>query len=160
MLMTLVATSACDTEEAAPQPPPLKVSKNVTLAGPITEFAQSELRDSDTLVIDLRLADEEGTLEEGARLSEAGIRYLHFPMGREVTRDQVERFATALSENSDRPLLLHCSSGNRAGLLWAAHLIEQGGDAEQAIRLVSPIANRVPIQQAIRDYQAVREVGR
>jgi uncharacterized protein (TIGR01244 family) len=74
-------------------------------------------------------------------------------MGRApLSSTEIANFEALLAEHPDQPILIHCASGNRAGLLWAVHMINQGTDVEEAIQHVSGLANREPVHQAIRDY--------
>ncbi|MDA1075326.1 MAG: sulfur transferase domain-containing protein [Proteobacteria bacterium] len=139
-------------QDAASPPQSLKVAPQVTLAGFIDQVPAEQLRESNTLVIDLRTA-EEGTADEQTRLTQAGVSYANIPMGRApLSSTQIADFEALLAEHPDQPVLIHCASGNRAGLLWAVHMINQGTDVEDAIQHVSLIANREPVHQAIRDY--------
>lgn len=157
ILVGLFTLLGCDATETAPPAERLQVAPNVTLAGAIDGYSDIELRKEDTLVVDLRLV-EEGAQDAKARFGAAGIRYAQLPMGRDTpTLEQVQHLERILSENTDRPILLHCSSGNRAGLLWASHLIEQGVAVDEAVSRVSSIANRESVQQAIRNYAGGRD---
>lgn len=116
MLVTfqLLLANASEKQTGISKPPQSQpVSEWVTLAGQI----------------DLRLEEEEGVEDEQDRLAKAGVQYLHLPTGRYVPRvEQVRLFANILNNNPDRPILVHCSSGNRE-----------------------------PIRQAIRGYRAGAE---
>ncbi len=143
----VLSNSAPDAEPNTHQ-----VSDWITLAGVIDQSSDAQLAKTNTLVVDLRLA-REGIEADQSRFAEIGVDYLHLPMGRELpSADQVAAFDRILTDNPDRPILLRCGSGNRAGLLWAAHSIENGLDAEEAIRRVSGIANLEFTQQSIRAY--------
>lgn len=71
-------------------------------------------------VLNLRPHDEEGARDEKAELQEFGIGYVHLPIGGadDLSRENVERFDEIL-ERAERPLLVHCSSSNRVGALFA-----------------------------------------
>ena len=158
ILVALQSWPAMASEPKADRPRPPQsqsVSEWVTLAGRIDHRSAEDLRREDTLVIDLRMDEEDGLKDEQDRLANAGVQYVHLPTGRSVPSvAQVRRLEKVLNDNPNRPILLHCSSGNRAGMLWATHLIEQGMDPESALKRVQPIANRAPIQQAILGYRA------
>ena len=156
VVMSIHPTMALASERPV-QPEPQQVSQWVTLAGRIDHYSAESLKRDNTLVIDLRLA-EEGLADEQDRLAKASVAYVHLPTERKVpNREQVRRLAKLLDDNPGRPILLHCSSGNRAGMLWAANLIEQGMTAAEALERVQPIVSKEPIRQAIRDYPAGEE---
>ncbi len=130
----------------------LQVSERVTLAGILNEAAIDDLSAQGTLVIDLRTA-EEGIDVEQQKLSDANVAYAHLPMGRKpLPVATVAALKTLLADNSDRPVLIHCASGNRAGLLWAAHLLDAGTPLNEALATVADIATKTTTTDAIRTY--------
>ena len=70
-------------------------------------------------------------LPEGERLSgepqtaaHYKITYLALPLDIEnFNRRTVERFAEMLYAHPERPILIHCSTGNHVGALWFAYLV-------------------------------------
>lgn len=136
---------------------PLSVKKDVTLAGVLNEGAEQALSRHGAFVIDLRTSMEEGVSSEAQALEKAGVTYSHLPIGRSpLSSATVQTFQHLLSNHPDQPILVHCSSGNRAGVLWAATLIEQGQTVEDAMKAVDVVVTRDSTRQAIRDYAARR----
>ncbi|MFV2089721.1 MAG: beta-lactamase hydrolase domain-containing protein [Pseudomonadales bacterium] len=130
----------------------LQVSDRVTLAGLLDAQALPQLRDEGVVVVDLRTA-EEGVAEEATQMKQAGITYYNLPVGRDgLSADVREKFSALLEEHSGRPVLVHCRSGNRAGLLWATHLIDEGKTAEEALSVVDGIVTSHGIRGAIKNY--------
>lgn len=90
-------------------------------------------------VINLRTAEEMEELgwNEEARAEELGVEYVNIPIAGpdDLTRDNVERFDEAVEE-AEEDVLVHCSTSNRVGALFAlrAHWIE-GKDAEEALEI-------------------------
>ena len=82
--------------------------------------------------------DGELQWDEGAVVDSLGMRFVSIPMPNPLTEIPdawVEQF-DALMRDAERPLLLHCSSGNRVAGLWAVWLAEhQGVDRAQALEL-------------------------
>ncbi len=151
-LLTVLSIAA----GAAPQVPvsayELQVSDRVTLAGLLEAQAVPQLQDQGAVVVDLRTA-EEGVAEEAEQLDRAGITYYNLPIGRDgLSADTREMFATLLEDHPGQPVLVHCRSGNRAGLLWATHLMDQGKTAEEALAVVDKIVTSDEIRGAIKDY--------
>lgn len=83
-------------------------------------------------------AEHELAWDEKALADSLGLRFVTIPMEKpvtEITDDQVRRFAE-LMKTGERPMLLHCGSGNRVAGLWAVWLAEhQGLAADEALRL-------------------------
>lgn len=76
--------------------------------------------------------------DEAAAIRAAGMDYVFIPMDKPVqaitdeTLDALDR----VMREAERPLVLHCSTGNRTAGLWAVWLAEREGVApEEALRL-------------------------
>ena len=88
-------------------------------------------------VVNLRTSEEPLDWNEPARVEELGMRYVSLPIAGAagVTRDNAEKLARIL-EKAERPLLLHCGSGNRIGALFALQAYYLEGEApETALRI-------------------------
>jgi uncharacterized protein (TIGR01244 family) len=84
-------------------------------------------------VIDIRTEGEDRGLDEPAIVTELGMEYVLFPVGRsDITFKKAEELA-ALLEQHDGPVLVHCASGNRVGALLALQAFNETGDAEHAL---------------------------
>ena len=83
-----------------------------------------------TTIITCRTRSEvEGlTFNQDELVSELGMRYIHIPMGGHsgYSPEQVKRLADILSR-TDGDVLIHCTSGARARLLWMAYLVAHEG---------------------------------
>ncbi|MCB1282585.1 MAG: hypothetical protein KDB18_13770, partial [Salinibacterium sp.] len=95
------------------------------------EFAASQ---GVTMVVDLRRDQElaqDGTPEREV-VEALGMKYRHLPVDPSrfgpMTAD---RFDAIIAEESG-PILVHCSTSNRAGGLWATWLARHGGETPQA----------------------------
>jgi protein tyrosine phosphatase (PTP) superfamily phosphohydrolase (DUF442 family) len=138
----------------SPVPPtkPLQVTETVTLAGLLPDAMIPSLQEEDVLVIDLRTPDE-GIQTEVDLLSAENVEYVNIPVGRSpLERATVDRFSQLINGNFERKILVHCSSGNRAGILWAAYLIDKGVPVIDAVDKVLPVVTKEPAHQAILDY--------
>ncbi len=64
--------------------------------------------------------------------------FVNIPMTKpitEITDEQVHRFSEMM-KNGQRPMVLHCGSGNRISGLWAVWLVERQNMApERAVHL-------------------------
>lgn len=78
-----------------------------------------------TTLINLRTPEEEGFMRNEAEIAiRSGMRYVHVPVaGKEgLTLSKARDLDAVLQSDENRPVLIHCSSGNRAGALlglWA-----------------------------------------
>ncbi len=84
-------------------------------------------RSGTTTVVNLRTQAEIDRLDfdPKAETEARGMRYVHIPMGGDdgYTTEQVDELAASMKD-VEGPVLLHCASGGRARLLWAAYQIE------------------------------------
>jgi uncharacterized protein (TIGR01244 family) len=86
-------------------------------------------------VIDLRMPEENRGYDEAAAAEALGIEYHNVPVGGPTLGDAetYERFFE-LFESVERPVVVHCASGNRVGGLYYAWLVaRQGVPREEAI---------------------------
>ena len=77
-------------------------------------------------ILDLRGVDEDRGFDEVRVVGEAGLSYVSLP----ITRDTMAEDATfdrylELFRESERPILVHCASGNRVGALYYAYLVSE-----------------------------------
>lgn len=88
-------------------------------------------------IINLRRPDERGTRGEAETVAGLGMAYVSLPVdGADgLTEENAAALAAALAE-AERPLLLHCGSGNRVGALLAMKAFWlDGASAEEALEL-------------------------
>ncbi len=108
-------------------------------------------------IVDLRTPNESGVREEAAAAERAGIRYVNVPTTpATLNGDQVRQVAGALDDPANRPVLLHCASGNRAGAVMALYREHvHGVSHEAALAEARSVGLRSPEAMA-----AVERVGR
>lgn len=130
----------------------IQVDPDIFLAGSLTGQAPPLIKRRNAVVIDLRRA-EEGVDTEAAQMRSLGVPYFNLPVTLD-TLDQgmVSQFDTLLSEHSGRPIIVHCQSGNRAGLLWAALQKSRGMTSAEANSTVSDIVTKPGVRKAIQEY--------
>jgi uncharacterized protein (TIGR01244 family) len=88
-------------------------------------------------VVNLRAASERpDPAAERAFAEDHGLTYFHFPVqGTAVTAAHADQLHDVLSTPGRRPVLLHCSTANRVGGLWALYLVRHRGAApDEALR--------------------------
>jgi rhodanese-related sulfurtransferase len=57
-----------------------------------------------------------------------------------------------LEANANRSVVMHCGTGNRAAMIWAALQMNQGQTADAVLASVGPLVTREPVEAAIRAY--------
>lgn len=91
-----------------------------------------------TLVVNLRTPAEDAGFDEAALVRELGMAYVSLPVGGPagLGREQAARLDAVLAAHPDERILLHCSSGNRVGALFALRAgLLQGEDTETAVAI-------------------------
>jgi len=79
------------------------------------------------LVINLR-APGEMTWNEAASVRELGMRYANVPLsGRSFDPDAIAKIESLVANSAGTPILIHCTSSNRAGGWLVTHLITREG---------------------------------
>jgi uncharacterized protein (TIGR01244 family) len=98
---------------------------------PTGEQLQLLAEDAYKTVIDLRAPDEPRGYDEVEAAKENGVAYVNIPVTL-ATLDQatIDRFVNAFGK-AQRPVLVHCSTGNRAGALYYAWLVLAKGAAPE-----------------------------
>lgn len=133
-----------------------QVSERVTLAGKLNPEALESLAGDGALVIDVRGLDE-GIAAEQTMLEGLQGHYAHLPVPRKApSQETVDALGRLLEGSGNRSVVIHCSSGNRAGLLWASHLISNGTALEKALEEVKPVTTKPKIITAINTYEETR----
>jgi len=110
----------------------------VLVGGQPDEEQLAALRDAGfATVINLRTPEEPGTQEEAARVAELGMEYVTVPLaGNEGLNEERARAFAAALEAAERPVVVHCASGNRVGAMFALRSFYlEGVDPDQALEL-------------------------
>lgn len=81
-----------------------------------------------SMVIDLRMPAEKGGQEEAEKVRALGMAYEELPIAgaAAITGENAARLWRLVSQ-SERPVLVHCASGNRVGALLSIGAWQQGG---------------------------------
>lgn len=113
-------------------------------------------------VIDLRLAEEDHGFDEPKAARKANLEYSSIPVAPEVLDASTVKFFLTVLSNAQRPALIHCASGQRAGGLYYAWLVlEQGVAEETALAQAQAAGLRDPdltgkMQQVVSELKAAR----
>jgi len=86
-------------------------------------------------VVNLR-TKEEGAEENGEKVAAAGLKWLWIPIAGadDLTVENAKKLDELLKEAGDRPVMVHCKSGNRVGALLAIKAFHvDGKSAEEAL---------------------------
>lgn len=128
---TVVAVSHAQPPQAA-QPLP-----GITTSGQPDESALAEIAgDGYVAVIDLRTPEEDRGLTERETVEDLGMSYISLPIdGPDGITYENAAALDAILRETGRPVLIHCSSGNRTGALLALRQRLTGAGAEEALEI-------------------------
>ena len=125
----------------APEPPGFGIpnaalpEEGLLIAGqPTAKQLKAAAKAGYRTVIDLRPLDEDHGFDEEKAARKAKLEYTNIAVTPDtLDAPTIKYFMTVLS-NAQRPALIHCSSGSRAGGLYYAWLVlEQGMPEDQAM---------------------------
>jgi len=84
-------------------------------------------------VLDLRTS-EEGAAEEGEAVRNIGLAYFNLPVGKSWPDTSTnQRFKQLVEDENNYPILIHCASVNRVGMMWAVYQLEKGSEYSSAL---------------------------
>lgn len=162
--VTILAVAAVAAAEEPPAPANLlpnqvEVSEGILTGGqPSLEQLESLREAGYHSVLNLRTEGEEGPARE--EVEALGMAYERLPIEGESGLDEANarRFAELL-EAMDRPLVVHCGSGNRVGALFAlkAYYVD-GLDVEAALE-AGRRAGLTRLEDTVRQRLAAAEPG-
>lgn len=137
---------ACGYQVPEPENHPLEGVNNsvkvgdLLIAGQPTQEALKQVAAAGYRTVISTRGAGEVSWDESAAVKELGMAFYQAPMGKPlvaITDDQLKQLSNAL-KNAERPILLHCGSGNRASALWAVWLAEEKDVAvAEALRLAT-----------------------
>jgi uncharacterized protein (TIGR01244 family) len=106
-------------------------------------------------VVNLRPESEIKDFDEPKLIAELGLAYVNIPFAApDELSDAVFARARETLDKAERPILLHCHSGNRVGAIWLAWRALDGGlDYEAALAEARTVGLKAPALEAkARDY--------
>jgi uncharacterized protein (TIGR01244 family) len=131
-----------------------RVRPDVATAGQPSDEAWADIREAGfKAVLNLR-TEQEGSLEERAKVEAAGLEYFNIPIGSDgIHESQVELFSKILGDSTKRPLLIHCASSNRVGAMWFIHeVLGEGKDESSALEEARKAGLKSSLEPAAREY--------
>lgn len=150
------ASASSAVSDAAASDAPLSdtqqlMGDGVLVAGALLPDAFANLA-PDTRVIDLRTTAE-GTPAVAERARELGVDYHNVPVaGSVIDADVVAAVSRLLADAEGRPVLLHCASGNRSGMIWGAVQVDAGRPLTDVLEDLAPLPMRSSMLDALADY--------
>lgn len=109
-----------------------------TSAQPDKKALEKFKAEGGALVINLRTKAEPGyDKDEKSKVESLGMKYYHVPVkGKALSAKSFDKVEEIIQANKGQKVLLHCSSGNRAGAWFAYHVYTNHKDKkEKAMRM-------------------------
>ena len=113
-------------------------------------------------VIDLRTSEEDPGYDEPEVVRQAGMEYVHLPVGHETIEEETfERFRELMNDPERRPVLVHCARANRVGALLVPYLVlDEGKSSKEAEEIGTRVGLRTDeLKQAALEYVNERQEG-
>lgn len=102
-------------------------------------------------ILDLRTA-EEGADAERVLAASVGIAYLNLAVANHApTPEQVATFGRIVEDSANLPILVHCSSANRVGAIWALYRASRGVPAMVAVEEGRTLGLKPGREKAVRE---------
>jgi len=108
-------------------------------------------------VVNLR-TEKEGAKDEEAVVKAAGLRYIWVPVSAETfSQADADAVGKVLDDPAAAPVLLHCSTANRVGAVWALLRLRQGASLEEAENAGKAVGLKSPAMiEAVRKLAAAK----
>ncbi|MHC5028219.1 MAG: protein tyrosine phosphatase family protein [Planctomycetota bacterium] len=136
----------------------LQSFRDVRMGGqPGLEDLEQAKSDGTVTVINLRKPDELADFDEAQAAEELGLVYHGVPWrAPDEMTDAVLDELRGLLRDAERPILLHCGSGNRVGAVWIVYrVLDDGIDVEAAVDEARTIGLKsAALEEKARDYIA------
>jgi len=109
-------------------------------------------------IVNLRKDGELKDFDQAALMTELGFEYHHhgYRAVDELTDELFDTVRGYLNDQSKIPMLIHCSTGNRVGAIWAAHrVLDHKISIEDALVEAKTLGMRIPgYETRFREYVA------
>jgi len=163
MILTSSAVSA-EEQEKKPQLQPSKLGmtpnvhafgKNLLCGQPSeTDFVAAKKRGI-KVVLTLRMKNEL-QWDEAATVKRLGMEFhqLSFRSPQTLTDEIIDKARNVLVDSKKKPVLFHCGSATRVGVIWAAHrVLDDGLSIDDAMKEAKEVGLRTPaFDEKLRDY--------
>jgi protein tyrosine phosphatase (PTP) superfamily phosphohydrolase (DUF442 family) len=107
----------------------------ITGGQPTPEQLEALAKSGNAIVVDMREPMEPRGFDEPALVRKLGMEYKLIPVGPHTMSDTtLETVRNTLAEAGERPVFVHCGSGNRVGgALIPVLMLDQGMEEEDAV---------------------------
>jgi len=134
------------------------VNQNVALAGRVNASGVETLKaEHYDAVVDLR-TPEEGIETERNALEGSGIEYINIPVGHDsLSENTTKKFSDTMDRLEGKKVLVHCQSGNRAGMMWGVYQTGRGVPLDEVLRSVQHSVTNESLLESIKQHAAERK---
>lgn len=131
----------------------------ITGGAPTAEQLASAQKNGLRSVVSLLPDTEAGATEEAKAAAALGLRYVSIPIAgpADLNEDNARKLGDVLRDPGNKPLLLHCGGGNRAGALLSLELFYVEGYEPKAALEIGKRAGLKSLEPAVRAKLAIEE---
>lgn len=138
----------------------ITLSPEFAIAGQITpEQVQSAKAEGYQAIVNLRVPGEQGFVDNHQEAEKAGLRYVNIPVSPNEISQAADQVMTQLDE-LPKPILVHCGSALRAGVMVLAYMgTRQGKNSTEVLEEArqagfSALDSKPPLKQFVENYIA------
>lgn len=138
----------------------ITLSPEFAIAGQVTpEQLKSAKAAGYQAVVNLRMPEEQGFLDNQEAAQEMGLHYVHIPVSPNEMSQVADQVVNQLDE-LPKPALVHCGSALRAGVMVLAYRgLQEGKTAEEVLNEArqagfTMLDSKPPLKQFVQDYIA------
>lgn len=116
----------------------------VTGGQPTEEHLRTFLDHGYKTILDLRAPDEPRPFDEPEAARRIGLEYVSLPVTPETLTDEIfDTFRDLMRDESKRPVVIHCASGNRVGAVLIPYLVlDEGRTRQEALEAAVEVGLR------------------
>ncbi len=120
---------------------------------PTAEQLEQAARAGYRTIVNLRGTGEDAGYDEPAKVAELGLAYVAIPMAGAdgLTEANARQLAGIVDDADQRPVMVHCASGNRVGALLALKAFHVDGKSAEDALEIGLAAGLTRLEPAVRE---------
>lgn len=102
-------------------------------------------------VLNIRPDDEPGARDETAEAGKLNLQYFYIPVTPATfTKEKLAEFSQVFQNQENRPIFIHCGSGNRVGGMWFAYrVLKEGAEWDVALEEARQIGMKPKLEEIV-----------
>ncbi len=120
---------------------------------PSIEQLEAAARDGYHTVVNLRPPGEQNDWDEASKAAALGLRYITIPIAEvgDLTAESAGMLAGIIGDPANKPIMVHCASGNRVGALFALKAFHLDGESAERALAIGREAGLTRLEEAVKE---------